>query len=444
MYRNLVTYVTVAVCTAMMAKTRAGDLLVPSQYQTIQGALNAASNGDHVLVDDGTYAEALVFPAKNVHLQSRNGPAACIIDAGGTGPVVHFVAGTTNLSIIEGFTITGGEFVFGGGIYCEIGAQPSIIRNWIIGNHGSIDGGGVFPRPENTLVIDGNFFGWNVAEGQAGGLQAPSSASIVRNNVFVGNQARYGGAYFIRSESSVNLVNCSFYGNSAPNGSVASGDGGLTLTNCVAWGHSGPLFYLYGPGTVSAALSDIEGGTGQPWFGAGCIELDPTFVDAPNGDLRLLPGSPCIDAGNSSANIGLVDTDGLSRLHGASVDMGAYEHVPPRPSIVVEGQPTLGGSLTVRYLVHPGEAIFAIVGLPPETAVTTPPFGGTLCILPFQLLFVVQSWPTDELALQGTIPAVPELAGVEILLQALVGPRLTGSGRSGQWTACASIEIPSS
>jgi hypothetical protein len=426
-----------------LVEANAGDLLVPSQYPTIQDALDAATNGDQILVDDGTFGEALIFPAKNVHLRSRNGPELCVIDAGGTGPVVHFVAGATNQSIIEGFTITGGEFVFGGGIYCEIGAQPSILRNWIIGNHGSIDGGGVFPRPENTLVIDGNLIGWNVADGQAGGLQAPSSASVVRNNVFVGNQANYGGAYFIRIESSVNLVNCSFYGNSAPNGSVASGDGGLTLTNCVVWGHTGSMFHLFGPGSLSVLFSDVEGGTGQPWHGAGCIDSDPLFTDALGGDLRLMAGSPCIDAGDGTASIGSLDLDGQPRVAGAAVDMGAFEYVPTRPSIVVEGQPELGGSLTVRYHVHPNDAIFAIVGVPPEVSVSSSPFEGKLCILPFQLLFLVNSWPTDELVLQGTIPDVPALAGVEILLQALAGPMLTGSGRSGEWTPCTSIEIQS-
>jgi hypothetical protein len=121
-------------------------------------------------------------------------------------------------------------------VQCDLGAEPSLLGSWIVGNHATYDGGGVFPRPENRLVIVDNRIAWNTAVGQAGGLQAPASGSIVRHNVFIGNQASHGGAYFLRRESSVVLENNTFYANSAPNGSVFAGDGGLTLVNSIVWG----------------------------------------------------------------------------------------------------------------------------------------------------------------------------------------------------------------
>ncbi|MFZ9880333.1 MAG: hypothetical protein ACO3QC_02895, partial [Phycisphaerales bacterium] len=42
------------------------DLLVPSQYATIQSAINAASAGDTVLVSPGVYSELIRFNGKAI------------------------------------------------------------------------------------------------------------------------------------------------------------------------------------------------------------------------------------------------------------------------------------------------------------------------------------------------------------------------------------------
>lgn len=54
---------------------------------------------------------------------------------------------------------------------------------------------------------------------------------------------------------------------------------------------------------------------------------NPMFVDAPNGNFRLLPNSPAINAGNNAAvdSLLLTDLDSLPRIHCDTVDMGAYE-----------------------------------------------------------------------------------------------------------------------
>ena len=62
-----------------------------------------------------------------------------------------------------------------------------------------------------------------------------------------------------------------------------------------------------GDSVTTLNFSDIQGG----WAGAGSnnIDADPMFVNPGSGDYRLMAGSPCIDAANSSAVPEDINTD---------------------------------------------------------------------------------------------------------------------------------------
>ncbi len=55
--------------------------------------------------------------------------------------------------------------------------------------------------------------------------------------------------------------------------------------------------------------------------------VDPLFADPANGNYRVLPGSPAIDAGDNDPPGGLTEfgIDGGARIFGPAVDIGAYE-----------------------------------------------------------------------------------------------------------------------
>jgi hypothetical protein len=74
--------------------------------------------------------------------------------------------------------------------------------------------------------------------------------------------------------------------------------------------------------------SDVQGGSGQSWFGTGCIDADPLFTNPANGDFSLSwlndpkddnSKSPCIDTGDPSSP---PDPDG------SRADMGALPYTP--------------------------------------------------------------------------------------------------------------------
>ncbi len=314
--RTIVRAALVLALVVLAPRVAADTIQVPADQPTIQAALAAAVNGDVILVAPGTYVAPIAFPAKAVILRSANGPLVTTLQGDGANPVVQMLAGTTTASTVEGFTITGGGGGYGAGVFVTLGGGASILRNRIVDNHASYDAGGIYNYVQNEIRVEGNLIGWNTAVGYAGGIHGVTPACVVRNNVFVGNQAAYGGAAFAFVGVTATFTNCTFYANSATNGTVAAGDGAVALVNCIARGHVGPPFFMYGPGSVLATYSDVEGGAGQPWFGTGCIDRDPLFVDVSQADFRLLPMSRALDAGNPAGSF--LDPDGTRNDMGST------------------------------------------------------------------------------------------------------------------------------
>ena len=138
----------------------------------IQSAIDAASTGDQIIVNDGVYntgGETVnnssvtnrVAVNKAVTVQSVNGPAVTVIDGGGLR-CVYLASGAT----LIGFTVTdGGDFsaVVGGGIYCEsISATVSncvisgnVVDNFLTGTF-DCQGGGAYGGTLNNCTLTGN------------------------------------------------------------------------------------------------------------------------------------------------------------------------------------------------------------------------------------------------------------------------------------------------
>ena len=91
-------------------------LYVPTDYQTIQAAIGAATNGDTIYVHNGTYTENLVVD-KRITLQGED-RSNTVIDGNG-GNVVYIKSPYVNVS---GFTIRNGGY----GIYMAIGRDCRI------------------------------------------------------------------------------------------------------------------------------------------------------------------------------------------------------------------------------------------------------------------------------------------------------------------------------
>ena len=110
------------------------------------------------------------------------------------------------------------------------------------------------------------------------------------------------------------------------------------------------------------------------------------------------------------------------------------------PALQLSGNWVVGGDLTLTYLLDPQDSIFAIYGLPPVFGIDTPPFDGQLSILPFYTFFILTGWPFDTWDQTFGIPNNPNLSGLDVLFQGLIGPSF-GNPKDAAWTNCATLSI---
>jgi len=112
---------------------------IPAEQSTIQAGINAASNGDTVLVQPGTYVENIDYNGKNITVaslfhttQDTSYISNTIIDGNQNGRVVEFENGEDSTAVLAGFKIQNGYASSGGGIYCS-SSSPSLDNVMITG-----------------------------------------------------------------------------------------------------------------------------------------------------------------------------------------------------------------------------------------------------------------------------------------------------------------------
>lgn len=106
--------------------------------------------------------------------------------------------------------------------------------------------------------------------------------------------------------------------------------------------------------------------------GAEPIVADPAFADAAAGNRRLTAGSPAINAGDNSLVIpGQPDADGNLRIHGGTVDLGAWEFgsVPLMHEVDIAGRENSDDPWTGDGILAPEEQTLALT-TSPGTAVS--------------------------------------------------------------------------
>ncbi|MCZ6837217.1 MAG: hypothetical protein O7G85_15690 [Planctomycetota bacterium] len=317
------------------------------------GAINCA-NGLGSLVDcDFTDNQAINAGGALVHFNTDFDITRCtftrnkVTDVNGRGGAMHNTTFSDPTITECTFTENRGDFSGfvvgnGGALYNTFGSAP-MLRDVEFRDNAASFGGAIFNANADSADIP----------------------PVYVNCTFIGNVARnqaiaYGAAIFNFGSggSSPRIINSTFIDNivssrEAPKdpedvtgGALWNGaDSFPILANCILWAN-GPDQIFNDGSTPTVTYSDVQDGHA----GIGNIDLDPQFIDAPGGNVRLNATSPCIDAGDSTqADLSGVtqDLDGNPRFlddpdtpdtglpdgGGLVIDMGAYENQdPPCPS----------------------------------------------------------------------------------------------------------------
>ncbi len=167
-------------------------------FKRVQEGIDAASDGDAVLVMEGIYYENIEFRGPNIVLTSKNPEDssvrnATIIDGNYAGPVVRFSGEEDETCVLTGLTIRNGLGGYAsGGIHggASAGTPPThatIEKNLITGNQG-VYGGGLLGC---AGAIQYNFIIGNSASYYGGGLC--SCSGTIQDNTISGNSAGAGG-----------------------------------------------------------------------------------------------------------------------------------------------------------------------------------------------------------------------------------------------------------
>ncbi|WP_193212887.1 right-handed parallel beta-helix repeat-containing protein [Luteolibacter marinus] len=323
----------------------AGDgLSWATAYDDLQDALSAATEGQEIRIARGTYLpslervggdgrsvsfsldqDLLLFggyptgggtPDPATHPTVLSGDLTGDDASGGDNSEnayhVLFADGSvspvTRATVLSGFTITAGNAdgtgsdLRGGGMFLR-SASPSISRCIIAGNEAN-QGGGVYHLTHaNPTYV---------------------------NCVFSGNRGTFGGA-MTNNDASPGMINCTFSGNQGA-AILNANSSGPAFTNCIVWNNSASVSNNASTPTYDHCLIEglAPGGTSldgtdplnDPRF---VLEVDPATAPTTGGDLRLLTGSPALDAGDNGANSEALDIAGNSRIQSGTIDLGAYE-----------------------------------------------------------------------------------------------------------------------
>ncbi len=309
---------------------------IPEDFEAIQDGIDEAEDGDTVLVADGEYTgegNTELQIDNEIFLLSEGGPENCIInceeEARSYGIRIY------DAGVVSGFTVTGAtscgikvdhvdDFLIdnciirdnaassrynifeGGGILIRY--SEGTVNYCIITNNSSYrDGGGVFLTNSEVDFVNCEITD-NLAYSDGGGIYCDdeSQLSLLKNCLITGNESNdNGGGVALFTSNTMDVRNCTFSENRSDNGGAIYkfSTTRLRIFNSIFWQNQAVRNPHLLENRVDMLNCLVENGWDD---GENIIDEYPLFVTPAlqlrgNSDYFLDYESPCIDAGNESA-----------------------------------------------------------------------------------------------------------------------------------------------
>ena len=227
-----------------------------------------------------------------------------------------------------------------GGLYNN-NSSPIVSNCVFTANTAKYNGGAVYESDAAQASYDRCIFFMNRCvepSGKGNTVNNVTSSSVFNNCLFV-DQVAYGWKDCVYSYCAVNhsehpvFSGCTFFGMAGNTGyGIRNTSGIVELRNCVVSGFATSISSTYSLVTHSL----IQGGHS----GTGNIDANPNFINSENAigydglwgtfddGFSLNYGSPAIGSGSVEFGLSGIDLVGNPRVHGGSIEMGAYSFFP--------------------------------------------------------------------------------------------------------------------
>jgi len=322
-----------ALCLPVCIRAQTTINVPTTAYPTIQSGINAAANGDTVLVAPGTYVENILLN-QSILVISSGGAAVTTIDGSALGPVVTVVSGASLNPSLRGFTIQNGgkpqpNSSTYGGIYVT-GGQATITNNIItktfctgilayasnvdidanhinntlttgctafegLGSGITIAGNGTLPNNafvgSNTIEHNTASVAYSADKGGGGGINITNAKSVTMtfNTIDNNTTTGYGGAVYVATTPSIYFINNLVFGNKGVSG-------GLDIV--VPGSSVGPLAGLLANNTIVDNTATASTGGSDIYIGGNLAQ----YALVNNIIVGDVAGEIALDCGTTYAN----------------------------------------------------------------------------------------------------------------------------------------------
>lgn len=259
----------------------ASILNVPSGFPTIQSAIDAALDGDTILVAPGEYSENLQFGTKAIAVVSELGAEHTTLRQPVGGGVVATMGASFSPQLLRGFTIT------------DVSNSNAIFIDFF------------------GATVSENIFTGNSGSGNRIEVNAYGASTVISRNIFHDNlsNSSINIAYLWRVDGHISILNNTFVRESVPIRIQTTNINNppeimpVSITNNLI-SSSGVQAIFFGdlpPERFEYNLihdSELDDKFAEYLDSSSQVFADPELLCADCPDFRLLPTSPAIDAGD--------------------------------------------------------------------------------------------------------------------------------------------------